>query len=141
MDRDRFDRFVIPEPNSGCWLWLGATANGYGMFSLGKNKLGRAHRIAWCFAYGDVSEEAQVLHRCDTPCCVNPDHLFLGTRSDNMIDMIKKGRHLGTRRKLTFEQVAAIRADTRRQADIALDYGVDQSTISNVKRRYSYNWT
>ncbi len=91
---ERIERLSIPEPNSGCWLWLGQVSRiGYGqiMLSPGQRKT-KAHRAAW-EAYRGPIGDLYVLHQCDNRSCVNPDHLFLGTRSDNMLDMYAKGRH------------------------------------------------
>jgi hypothetical protein len=91
---ERIEKLSMPEPNSGCWLWLGQLSYlGYGqiMLSPGQRKT-KAHRAAWEAFRGPIGK-LHVLHRCDNRCCVNPDHLFLGTRSDNMLDMYSKGRH------------------------------------------------
>lgn len=102
-DLRRFERYVHPEPNSGCWLWSGAAnEHGYGNFSYGGRKnrtVASAHRFAH-FVYKFHPFWMQVLHRCDNPSCVNPDHLFLGTTTDNMRDMVRKGRHLLNNRPL-----------------------------------------
>ncbi len=91
---DRFEAKYIPEPMSGCWLWTAALSNkGYGFyFSDGHNF---AHRWSYSHFVGPIPEGLIVRHRCDTPSCVNPDHLELGTQSDNMQDCIKRGRHKG----------------------------------------------
>ena len=88
---ERFDRLYMPEPNSGCWLWTGAAiGSGYGqMWAFGKPR--SATHVSWFLRYG-VWPDLNVLHRCDTPPCVNPDHLFLGTAADNFYDMKNKGR-------------------------------------------------
>ena len=96
QDIARFERFVSPEPNTGCYLWAGAgTPTGYGYFQFGGRRgstLG-AHRFAYLAEHGEIPDGLDVLHRCDVPCCVNVEHLFLGTHGDNMRDMASKGRH------------------------------------------------
>ena len=160
----RFMAKVSPEPNSGCWLWDGAIVpDGYGSLYWGKPYSIKAHRAAWIICNGPIIEDLQVLHRCDVRCCVNPDHLFLGTNADNVEDRVAKGRSavafgpnnrrfvdgrsrlrgkLGTPRgervggaKLTAEKVAKIRTDLRTSAEIAADYGVTPSCIVQVKAR------
>lgn len=133
----------MPEPNSGCWLWLGYTDSvGYGMICLGGKKGVRAHRLSYEMAHGPVPEGLDVLHRCDTRSCVNPDHLFAGTHAQNMEDMRKKGRvahgegHV--RARLTADQVMQIRCSTRTSRDLAREFGVNQSTISQAKARRSW---
>jgi hypothetical protein len=87
----------------GCWLWtasLGST--GYGQICVrdekGQYRQTKAHRVSWILTNGPIPGGLQVLHKCDNPPCVNPDHLFLGTAIDNMRDMAAKGRHVGTRK-------------------------------------------
>lgn len=91
-----FEHWYIPEPNSGCWLWLGNTfkRGGYGAFSCGQNIImQRAHRMSWLL-YKGSTEGLHVLHSCDNRLCVNPEHLWLGTQADNMHDKSLKGRQL-----------------------------------------------
>jgi hypothetical protein len=93
--RERFESKYYPEPNSGCWLWDAHCAkNGYGLIGGGGTGGGMklAHRVSYELYVGPIPDGMNVLHKCDTPCCVNPDHLRLGTLSDNMQDMIDKRR-------------------------------------------------
>ncbi len=103
---DLFEAKVVTEPNSGCWLWLGAAnSRGYGWVRRG-GKTYLAHRFAWTRARGAIPHGMSVLHRCDVPCCVNPDHLFLGTRADNNADMVAKGRQARGEKKLRLAKLS-----------------------------------
>lgn len=111
---DRFWSKVIKTPT--CWLWHGRiTPFGYGAFFF-DSKDRPAHRVSWIIANGPITGDLDVCHRCDVPACVRPDHLFLGTAHDNIMDCERKGRavhprgeHAG-KAKLTERQVLAIRA-------------------------------
>ena len=87
----RFDDKYTPEPNSGCWLWVGSVSNRYGKISVNYKKMG-AHRVSYELHKGRVPNDMCVLHKCDIPTCVKPDHLFLGTQAENIRDMVTKGR-------------------------------------------------
>ena len=91
--RERFMKKWTLEPDSGCWLWTGSRRrHGYGrMYSLDRKGLS-AHRVSWELFRGPIPDGLDVLHKCDNPPCVNPDHLFVGTMQDNMDDMVRKGR-------------------------------------------------
>lgn len=89
----RFEQNTQPEPNSGCLLWLGRVAkhNGYGQLSV-SNREEQAHRVAYRMTKGEIPTGLMVLHSCDQPSCVNPDHLRLGTQQDNMADRAQRNR-------------------------------------------------
>ena len=100
--------------------------------------------MAFKAANGSIPEGAHILHRCDTPLCVNPAHLFAGSHLDNMRDMCSKGRQrapTGERHgmaKLTAETVQAIRAATGVQREIGARFGVSQPTVSAIKLGYKW---
>lgn len=134
---------AIPEPNSGCLLWLLNTRGGYGRFWW-KGSLRSAHRMAYEATQGPIPEGLEACHKCDVRSCIEPSHLFAGTRQDNMNDMVRKGRGVAWRgeengnRKLTADQVARIIADPRSQTAIAADYGIIQAHVSRIKRGVSW---
>lgn len=91
--QNKIINYSIPEPNTGCWLWnrcLGK--DNYGLSVHNKKTIG-AHRLSYIAFKGKIINNLYVLHKCDTPSCVNPEHLFLGTAKDNAIDASKKGKY------------------------------------------------
>ena len=136
-----------------CWPWMGArTERGYGRFGLGgKNR--HAHRVAWELTYGPIPAGLWVLHHCDNPACVHPDHLFLGTHADNMADMSSKRRQakqhpnlrgeLNGATKLTRSDVVTIRevlAAGGRSSELARRFGVSRRAISLIASRTTWSW-
>lgn len=134
---------------SGCWNWIGSkNRDGYGQIRVersGFNGYFRAHRVSWIYHHGEIPDGLCVLHRCDNPGCVNPEHLFLGTQADNMRDRNAKGRlpheklrgSSNGRALLNEADVAEIRrlsADGARQADIARRFGIAKATVYCILR-------
>jgi len=102
---------------------------------IGRSRI-MAHRFAWLASRGDIPAGQEVCHRCDNPACVNPDHLFLGSHRDNLLDSIRKGRKRAWgKQKLDAVQVEAIRtraeAGTRHQ-DIASVFGIARHTVGQI---------
>jgi hypothetical protein len=136
----RFEKKFIREANDGCWLWIGATVRGgYGSIGIAGSRTRSAHRVAWELYKGPLNATQWVLHRCDTPACVNPQHLFLGTPGANAADRAQKGRsakqfgEANPRSRLSEAQVLAIRADNRPGRRLAPLYGVTPATIQSVR--------
>ena len=130
---------------SGCVVWTGAkNSKGYGQLNIsGQRKY--AHRLAYEAAHGPIPEGAFVMHACDTPACINPEHLSAGTPAENMADKVRKGRQQrgqAVRNSvLTPAQVEAIRRDGRIQRDIALEFGVSRATVNDIKRGRTWRST
>jgi hypothetical protein len=134
---DRLMEKVSPEPNTGCWLWVGcADKDGYGFIRVdGKNI--KTHRASIELHSGVKLVPGQlVCHRCDTPSCVNPDHLYVGNNARNQQDAAVRRR--GARIKLSVDDVLAIRrrrANGERPVDLAREYGVNETSITNIANR------
>lgn len=143
---DAFLARAIQKP-SGCVEWSGSSDNkGYGQLRIG-GKLIKAHRYAWARSNGPIPEGMVILHKCDNPRCVNIDHLSAGTQLENVKDMDAKGRRINNQAKgndchaakVNPDIVRLIRADTRRQIDIAAEYGITQTVVSKIKLKQAWN--
>lgn len=130
------------DKTDGCWLWTAlADEHGYGLRHW-QGRRQKAHRISWQLANGPIPDGLHVLHHCDTPGCVNPGHLYLGTHADNMRDMAARGRAVGGpgakhgeahhMAVLTEEIVVQARqrvAGGGKVSQLAAEYGVNYTTL------------
>jgi hypothetical protein len=133
---DELQAKAIPEPNSGCLLWLGPySSGGYGnVYDRDDRKSNGAHRLSYKLNKGPIPLGMCVCHQCDVPECINPEHLFLGTTQDNTADMIAKGRnYVPTSAKISDDQVMLIFSDPRKYSAICKDFSVTMSTVSLIK--------
>lgn len=96
--RDHFNKYLVPGSLNECWLWTGwQDGKGYGMLEIGSKRDGTrrrvlAHRLSYELNVGPIPPGMEICHRCDTPLCCNPSHLYIGTHFENMADMTRKGR-------------------------------------------------
>jgi hypothetical protein len=139
-DVDRFWKSVEPIPECGCMIWMKGTSYGYGNFSV-KHKAIRAHRFIWIALYGEIPNGMCVLHHCDTPSCVNPHHLYLGTPADNTHDAVKRNRFRNVKKgeqhyrcKLTDKQVDEIRKLPFSSRKIAAMFNINQTHVLHIKK-------
>ncbi len=129
----KFNYFGYEVNDTGCWIWQGYTSGGYGAFKMnGKHQ--KAHRVSYLIHKGEIGKGLVVLHSCDVPLCVNPDHLSLGTQADNIADMGRKGRQRAGRR-WTDEQIAEakemVRSGQTKRAVEAV-FGMSEGTMTRV---------
>ena len=125
---------------SQCVEWDGhRDEDGYGRLSV-DGRMMSSHREAWVRTFGPIPEGLCVLHKCDNPPCVNPEHLFLGTHQENMRDRDQKGRASGGRTKpnaklrpVDVETIRTLLADGSRPVELARTYGVCRNVISDIK--------
>lgn len=143
------DKWVV-NPDTGCWEWaLTLNRDGYGSIRWSRDEgMFLAHRAMYILCFGEIPEGMVVRHSCDNPCCVNPEHLLLGTQRDNVADCVQRGRRapqggdLNHSKKLSSAIVQEIR---RRyagggvsQQTLGHEYGVSQSCISLIVRRTTW---
>lgn len=150
----RYLKYVVKTKGGACWKWSGyKVPDGYGILSVQRRYENRrfnvyAHRLSWEIHRGPIPDKLWVLHRCDNPECTNPDHLFLGTPTDNVRDMVRKGRdnRAAKRRigeengvaKLTWDIVRQIRSTNECGSVLAEQFGVSKSCVSQVRTGKSW---
>lgn len=162
--RDRFEAKFYPVPWSGCWIWMATCdQDGYGRFRVDRARMPRAHVVSYELYRAAVPDGLFVLHTCDVPQCVNPSHLYLGTKKDNARDRDSRGRHWRDRdpeafaqhvktliasrdtageqnhkNKLTADAARAIRSVSRPNPEIARQHGVTTPTVWKIKAGRSW---
>jgi hypothetical protein len=138
---ERFEQRYIPEPNSGCWLWLGGVnpSNGYGRFYTNGNVVVSAHKFSFTFFIGPVPDGLILRHRCDIKTCVNPDHIIPGTYQDNSDDAVERnfvpsGEKHGMS-LLTSDEVIAIFRAPGTIAEIARQFNISRMHAQRIKEK------
>jgi hypothetical protein len=138
----RFNSKWQEDKATGCWVWTASrTSKGYGQIKIPKTRRQiPAHRLSYLIHRGPIPLKKCVLHKCDNPPCVNPDHLFVGTKMDNALDMVSKMRHCyGERQgghKLTEAEVLDIHRLIKmgmKQKEIARMFSIGEMQISRIK--------
>jgi HNH endonuclease len=144
LEKRYWPKVNVADPNE-CWNWNAKARHpyGYGRMTAGRGVNLKAHQIGWALENGPIPVGMLICHACDNPSCCNPNHLFLGSQTDNMGDAKRKGRisnpprHIGEAHpnaKLKNHQIAEIAADKRPAADVAVTYGISAKTVYLIRR-------
>lgn len=136
-----WQKVAVDDSDDGCWEWTASRyVSGYGGVRW-HGEMRYAHRLAWELENGSIPEGKWILHRCDTPSCCRPSHLFLGDARTNVDDKLAKGRSNATGAKLTVATVQEIRrraANGERQVDLASEFDVSPGSICKIVRRKTW---
>lgn len=141
----RFMDKVRKDEETGCWNWhAGRTRKGYGNFQPVGEKSGLAHRVSYELFKGKIKKDLHVLHSCNNPSCVNPEHLRTGTNADNINDKVLAGRgnqprgekHHGAKlSNLDIKMIRTLGDEGYTYSNIAKVFGVTPETISHITKR------
>lgn len=146
--KERLNKFIKIDDEKKCWLWVGGkNRKGYGSIHFnGKNRI--AHRMSYELYVGEIPCGVLVCHHCDTPSCVNPEHLFLGTDLDNSNDKFSKGRHKSSpgqsngNSKLTNDEVRCIKKRLKvgtKVSEISKQYHISETNIYYIKKEKTWS--
>ena len=145
----RFLKRVIVGNQSECWPWTGSVMKigWHGQWRNADGKIEPTHRAAWRLFKSQIPQGSHVLHRCDNPICVNPNHLFLGSQADNARDMWTKGRakpgvSLGERHgmsKVTESMVREIRTSSESGVSLSRRLGITPTTVCDIRKRRTWD--
>lgn len=143
--RMRLESKFVPEPMSGCWLWIGCiNQGGYAQISVYGLGARSAHRLMYEMHKGAVPDGMDVCHKCDVRSYVNPDHLFAGFATENIHDMQRKGRSRGAvgtkniKAKITEEEVRLIRLEDGTLSQIGAKYGLKTSAVWSIRNKQTW---
>jgi len=138
--RQRFwEKVKIVDDDTSCWEWQGGIVDGYGKFNDGTKNGDRSHRVAYKLENGPIPDGMEVMHSCDNRKCCRPDHLSVGTKQQNMADMISKGRQARGEKKWTAKMTAEKVLKLRERHDagetlasLAPEFGISEKTASMI---------
>lgn len=136
--KERLEKHIFPEPNTGCWLWTGPVGNeklGYGRIRLDGESV-YVHRLMYELTNGPIKDGLFVLHKCDVPACVNPSHLYLGDHKQNMKDKRDRNRSVhGPRHNFAKLNPAAVREIIRMPLKEAMaKYNASSTAIRYIQQ-------
>ena len=136
---EKFDKYAVPVPESGCWIWCGpVTKYGYGIVTRGRGKALHAHRAAYEEKFGEVSSDLVVRHVCDVKLCVNINHLVVGTQKQNIEDKMKRNRQAkGSTHgmsKLTEDQAKMIKMRLVTPSEANKMFGISKWMASQIQQ-------